>query len=157
MSIEMHVFSDLRLNSTAEWQRAVDLQAHPLKLSSEAALATVKGFFPCSLSGRATGFECFHDDAQKMMEHYGRDNFNRSWKYALGFRFRGDFAELQAAWMAAAAYARATNGIVFDPEAGRSYTPQEAEQVIRDIARDLPAIEAAMKKMEEDILAKQRK
>jgi hypothetical protein len=155
--MEMHVFSDSRLNSTAEWQRAIDLQAHPLKFLPGAKLATAQGFFPATLAGKASGFECYHDDANKMIEHYGRSNFLKPWKYALGFRFRGDFTELQAAWIAAAAYARATNGIVFDGESGRSYTPPEAEGVISDIIRDLPAVEAALKKMETDALATRRK
>jgi hypothetical protein len=145
MAMEMHVFSERRLNSMAEWQRAVDLEGYPLKFAPDARLETVNGFLPCRLRERETGFECYHDDAQRTMENYGRDSFHSQWKYALGFRWRGDFTELQAAWMTAAAYARATNGIVFDPEAGRSYSPQEAVKVVSDNERELPAVEEAVR------------
>jgi|SRR6185369_750509 len=157
MAMEMHVFSDRQLNSTAEWQRAVDQQGWPLKFSEEAVFDTARGFFPSKLKGEPTGFECYHDDAQKMMQSYGRDHFHNNWKYALGFRWRGNFAELQTAWIAAAAYARATSGVVFDPEAGRSYTPSQAERVIRDFVDHSADIEAVARQVAVEMLAKRVK
>jgi hypothetical protein len=143
--MEMHVFSDQQLNSMAEWQRAVDLEGYPLKFPPDTRFEAARGFLPCKLREKDTGFECYHDNAQNMMQHYGSDDFHRQWKYALGFRWRGDFTELQAAWMAAAAYAQATNGIIFDPEAGRSYSPQEAVKIVSDNEQELPAVEAAVR------------
>jgi hypothetical protein len=69
--------------------------------------------------------------------HFGRD-----WKYVLAFRWIGDFNELEAAWMAAAAYATATIGIVFDDWEGKGRTAIEARQVVQDIQRDMPKVEA---------------
>lgn len=152
MAMEMHVFSDRQLNSMAEWQCAVDNEGYPLKFSPDARLESTNGFLPSSLRGQDTGFECYQDDAQRTMEHYGTDNFNGQWKFALGFRWRGDFSELQAAWIAATAYAHATNGIVFDPEAGRAYSAQEAAKVVSDIERELPAVEAAIRATVEKVM-----
>jgi hypothetical protein len=49
--------------------------------------------------------------------------------------------------MAAAAYARATNGVVFDPEAHKILAPQEAAERVREMEKTLPAIEAALRNM----------
>lgn len=156
MSMEIHIFSDVQLNSTAEWQRAIDQLGQSLRFSSDANLVTARGFFPSTLGGKATGFECYRDDAKSLMANDGRDNFSKPWKYALALRIGADFNELSAAWIAATAYARATNGIVFDGETGRSYSPSQAEQVVRDNARDIPLVEAALKQMEANALAKRR-
>jgi hypothetical protein len=63
----------------------------------------------------------------------------------IGFRWIGDSTELQAAWMAATAYARAPDVIVFDHQEGRVFTPLQALEVTRNIERDLPAFEQAMR------------
>jgi hypothetical protein len=94
-----------------------------------------------------TGFECYHDNAMETMSFLGKENFDHPWSFALGFRWIGDSAELQAAWMAATAYAAATGGIVFDHEEGKVLTPQEAREVVRDIVRDLPAMETILREV----------
>jgi hypothetical protein len=99
------------------------------------------------LHGRLTGFECFHDNAQETQDFLGSSHFDHAWKFALGFRWIGDMAELQAAWMAAAAYARAANGIVFDPQEGKVFTPGEAVEVVHQIQRDMPRMDAAMREI----------
>lgn len=145
MAMEMHVFSDRRLNSMAEWQRALDLETYPVQFVSGIRFESARGLVPATLNGQQTGFEFYHDAAAEMIDHYGRDNFPNRWAYALGFRWRGDLAEFQAAWMAATAYARATGGVIFDPQAGRSYSAAEAADVVKDIERSLPAVEAAIR------------
>lgn len=154
MSVEIHIFSDVRLNSTVEWQHAVDQGAQALNLSPDVNFADARGFFPAILNGEASGFECYHDDPKSMMEHYGANNFSKPWKYALGLRIGANLDELNAAWIAAEAYARATNGIILDGQTGGSYTPAQAAQVLSDMARDLPAAKAALKKIEAEFLAK---
>src|SRR6185437_6163671 len=100
---------------------AVNLEGYGLQFSDDVRLETVSGLVPATFDGQQTGFECYRDDAQETMDDYGRSHFSSRWKYALGFRWRGDLAELLAVWMAATAYARATGGTIFDPEADRTY------------------------------------
>src|SRR5579872_5593767 len=156
MAMEMHVFSDRQLNSIAEWQRAVTLESYALQFSDDVRLDAVSGLVPVTWQGRQTGFECYRDDAQEAMNGYGSGHFSSRWKYALGFRWLGDIAELQVAWMAATAYARATGGIIFDPEAGRTYSAPEAAKVVSAIERLLPAIEAARRQLAEEMIKKRR-
>jgi hypothetical protein len=53
--------------------------------------------------------------------------------------------------MAATAYAAATGGIIFDHEEGKLFTPEQARETVRNIARDLSAMDTiladVMKKM----------
>ena len=140
MSMELHVLSDQRLNNSAEWQHAMNLASYPVQLS-DVQFASINGFATVALNGAQTGFECFHDDASKAMNFLGRENFGYQWKYALGFRWRGtSLDELQAAWMAATAYAAATGGIVFDHEAGKVLTLREARAAVDRIVRNIPRI-----------------
>ena len=64
-------------------------------------------------------------------------DFGRRWKEMLAFRFGGDFHALWGAFAAAAAYARATDGVVFDGESGKVLTPDEAAESARSTEPDL--------------------
>jgi hypothetical protein len=65
-------------------------------------------------------------------------DFGRRWTQALAFRFGGDYYALWGAYAAAAAYAKATGGVVFDGESGEVLAPDKAAEVARDLERDLP-------------------
>jgi hypothetical protein len=145
MSMGLHVLSDQRLNNSAEWQHAMNLASYPVQLSDGFQFASINGFAPVALNGTQTGFECFHDDVSKAMDFLGRENFGYQWKYALAFRWRGtSLDELQAAWMAATAYAAATGGIVFDHEAGKVLTLREARAAVDQIIRNIPRMAEAL-------------
>jgi hypothetical protein len=142
--MELHVMSDTRLESTDAWQRAIDAEGFPLRLSPDVKFRMARGFFPALLRGKLTGFECFHDNAHKTQQFLGWSQFDHPWKFALGFRWIAREAEQLAAWMAGTAYARATGGVVFDPEQGKVLSPGEATDVVGQIERDAPLVEAAI-------------
>jgi hypothetical protein len=152
MAMELHVFSDKYLTSFAVWQRAVDAERFPLRFETGAEFQAVCGFVPLHFENAPSGFECFHDNAEETQNFLGSENFDRKWKFALGFRWRGDPMELLAAWMAATAYAAASDGIIFDHQEARSFTPQEARTVISDIKRDLPRMASILKEIEASFL-----
>jgi len=138
MSIEIEVFSDRRLASTAEWQRAIDAEGFSLRLDPDVGLAEARGFFPAHFGEKLTGFECYHDDPVELLNGYPDIDFGRRWTHALGLRIIGDHDELRAAFMAATAYARATEGVVWDGESGEVMSPDRAAEVIREIDRNTP-------------------
>lgn len=148
MSMELHVFSDRRLNSVAEWQRAVDAEGFQLRLASDVRFATASGMVPATLEDKQIGFECYHDDAMETMGFLGVSNFTHFWKYALGLRWGADFSALEAAWMAATAYAAATAGIIFDHEEGRVFTPQQARELVARFISDRPNTKAFLEDIE---------
>jgi len=148
MSMEVHVFSDRRLNSIAEWQRAIDTEQFQLRLAGDVHFADASGFLPATLEGQQTGFECYHDDAMETMRFLGVSNFTQFWKYALGFRWGADFSTLEAVWMAATAYADATAGIIFDHEEGRVFTPKQGRELIAKFISERPRIKAFLEDRE---------
>jgi hypothetical protein len=138
MSMEMSVFSDRRLASTEEWQRAIATEGFGLELDATVVLDAARGFFPTRLGGKLTGFECYHNDAAELIDEYPEIDFGRHWSHAVGLRIIGNCAEVRAAWMAATAYARACGGVVWDSESGEVKSPDRAAQVARDLDRSLP-------------------
>ena len=139
--------SDRRLASIAEWQRAIDAEKYPLKLANNVNLTRDRGFLPVRLDSQSTGFECFQDDAKETMSFLGISNFDHSWKHSLGFRWTGQPGELDAAWMAATAYAAATGGIIFDHHEGKVFSPQQARETVRGIIRDGPTMKKAFEEI----------
>lgn len=79
------------------------------------------------------------------MNAYPKVKFCHHWKYAVAFPFIREFAELTAAWIAAAAYARATGGIVFDEQAGRVFSQDELAKETQKIERDAIEAEAILR------------
>ncbi len=79
------------------------------------------------------------------MNAYPRVDFGHDWKYAIAFPYITDFSELTAAWMAAAAYARATGGVVFDEQAGRVFNRSELVEETKRLERDAIKAEAMLR------------
>lgn len=131
MAMELWVLSDKRLESIAEWQTAINAEGLALTLSDEKPFDAIGGFLPAQLRGQATGFECNHWPAAEFIRDMPEVNFGHARKYVLALRWRANFNELRAAWVAGSAYARATNGIVFDDQEGKIRNPAEAVETAR--------------------------
>jgi hypothetical protein len=143
MSIEIFVLSDRQLSTIDEWQQAIERAGFSLVLNRERPIAALRGYLPAQRGAVESGFECDHFDAAELMDEIDDVDFGRRWKYLLAFRMGGDFNELLGAYIAAAAYAQATDGVVFDSESGEILTPEKAAQEARNIEIDLPKMEAA--------------
>jgi len=144
MSMEIHVLSDKRLPSIAAWQEAIDAEGFDLKLDTEVQFETAKGFVPALLRGQQSGFECYHDDFRELKEAYGHVPYFKScpdWKHVLSFRWGSLAHEGVSVFMAATAYAKATAGVVYEPEEGRALTLDEVRQVVRDFEKLLSSEE----------------
>jgi hypothetical protein len=146
--MELWVLSDRQLNSIAEWQAAIDAEGYSLDLAKDASFEKLNGFLPCHLRAELTGFECYHDDAAALMRNNAGFDFGHEWKYVLGFRWLGSKQnETLAAWMAATAYARATDGIVINDQDSRLRTAVESVEVVRDIESPSQAYEEARREL----------
>jgi|SRR5580693_1360315 hypothetical protein len=145
MAMELFVLSDTQLNSMDEWQAAIDRERFPLRLNNKTPISALKGFLPASLRGNATGFECGHSPVEVFVRGRPRASFDRAWRYVLTFRWGGDFRELESAWMAATAYAKATGGVIFDDEEGKTHTVAEACEIVQDIERSMPKVEELLR------------
>lgn len=145
MAMELFVLSDKRLNSVVEWQAAIDGEGYPIRLAGDKPIEALKGFFPAQLRDRMTGFECNLWPAGEFMREMSGVNFGHEWKYVLAFRWGSNLSQVPAVWMAATAYAKATNGVVFDEEDGKIRSAADAQTVIGDIEREMPEMEALLR------------
>lgn len=139
MSIEIFVLSDKQLGSIEEWQKAIDAEGFGLRLDQSRPIEELSGYLPAHKGERLAGFECDPFDPADLLDDCPDIDFGRRWEKMLAFRFGGDLHELWGAFAAAAAYARATGGVVFDGESGKVLTPDEAAQIARDTEPELEA------------------
>lgn len=137
MSMEIFTLSDRRLGSIAEWQHAIDASRLALTLPTDIRIEELHGFLPIRVGDAATGFECAHRDAAEVIRFYGTIDFGREWRHALVFYWQG-FEEGAAACMAAAAYAKAADGVVFDPQESIVLSPQRAIEYANEFKADIP-------------------
>ena len=72
-------------------------------------------------------------------------NFGHEWKHVLAFRWGSNLNQVPAVWMAATAYAKATNGVVFDEEGGKIRSAADAQTVVGDVEREMPEMEALLR------------
>jgi hypothetical protein len=151
MSMEIYVLSDRRLSSLAEWQRSINTIGFTVSLPIDVAVQELHGFLPVAMGTGRTGFECDHWNASELMDFYKAITFQRRWSYCLAFRWGSDFEEGLAACQAAAAYALAVDGVVFDPQEGLVMSPQQALVAARQFEADIPkmreAVQAALAKL----------
>jgi hypothetical protein len=133
MSMEIHILSDRLLTSIAAWQAAIDAEGFDLKLDQEVQLQTTSGFVPAMLHGKLSGFECYHDDFRELKASYSDVPYFKScpdWKQVLSFRWGSLAHEGVSVFMASAAYAKATEGVVYDPEDGKILTQKEVRALV---------------------------
>ena len=74
-------------------------------------------------------------------------DFGHPWSYALAFRWAADIYSGTAAYIAGAAYARTTKGVVFDCEEGKILSSLRTVEIARDLEKSMPDIEAALQKV----------
>lgn len=145
MSMEIFVLSDVQLESVADWQAAIDREGYPLHLKGDQSVAALAGFLPALLRETKTGFECNVSPADEFMIDMSHVDFGHKWKQVLAFRWGGNLIQVPAVWMAATAYAAATNGVVFDEEAGLIRSVSDARTMVAEIERELPEMEAMLR------------
>jgi hypothetical protein len=123
-----------------------------LVLSTQTQFDALDGFLPAELVEKQTGFECARRDPQTLISEHPKFEFAARWRYALAFRWDGrDIFQTPAAWIAAAAYAKAADGVLFEDSVhGRPTTSQRAVQFAHNlekniqVIRDMPEVEAAV-------------
>jgi hypothetical protein len=145
MSIEISILSDIRLSSITEWQRLIELEGFPLRLCDDGRLAEDGGSLTAQLRAKPISIEYRNEDFYPLKNLYKDVNFGSDWKYVLAIPWISGFDVLTAAWMAATAYARATGGVVFDPQEGKVFDPSEAFKIVQEIDRKRPEAEATLR------------
>jgi hypothetical protein len=115
-------------------------------LEGSTPIEALKGFLPAILRDTKTGFECNLWSANEFMREMPDVNFGHEWGHVLAFRWGGNLSQVPAVWMAAAAYAKATGGVVLDEE-GKIRTAAEARTVVEQVEREMPQVEAMLRNL----------
>jgi hypothetical protein len=149
IKMQLYVFSDVPLPSIEAWQQAIDADGFALRLSAERPLPDLSGALPVWLDGRATAFDCDHEDAGARMDMYDAIDFGHRWRHLLALQWGVDIDALIAAYMAGASYARATGGIILHGFERELIAPQRAADIARETEAQIPAYAEAMRKMKE--------
>lgn len=147
MAMELFVFSDRRPETVAEWNAALADIGFDVVIDAQ-RIADLSGYQPTRLRGRDVWIEYDHFDPNEFFKEQDYARQDRSWKYLLAFRFGGDFYALAAVLMAAAAYAKITDGVVLD-----EYEPifrgwKEIADSAQATEQQIPVLEASMKNEE---------
>ncbi|MFL9824698.1 hypothetical protein [Rhodoplanes sp. SY1] len=77
MSMEIEILSDLYLKTVSEWQDSIDAIGFPLRLDPTISVED-GGFIPARLGETLTGFECYRDDANEVVQSLGLSNLGRA-------------------------------------------------------------------------------
>ncbi len=154
MSMEIYVLSPRRLASMRKWEEAAIELLFPIKFPESLPFDKVRGFLPVSWKDRNTGFECDQWTVEDIQETYKDLKIDHGLTCALAFRWGSDFNELVSALQAAAAYAVATDGMVFDCEAGEIYSAAHAVKIARETEAALPQAELMMQQALKEFGAK---
>jgi hypothetical protein len=147
VSMEIYVLSNRRLASMEEWGDAIAKEGFPLTLSEGRPLEALSGHLPAMWKGKHAGFECDHSNIEELLEEYPTVDLRGQWTQALEFRWGANLTACLAGYVAAIAYASATQGVVFDPQEAVAKTPSEARETARKIEAELPIFEAGMRKV----------
>lgn len=147
MAMELFVLSDQKLKSVSEWQHAINGEGYSLRLEDGKSIESLKGFLPARLHNTKTGFECGCWSIAQFHGAFPDVKVNQTWKYALTLRWGGDLRQLEAAWIAAAAYAQATRGVIFDEQDGKIKSASEARAAVHDIISAMPKAEAILREI----------
>jgi hypothetical protein len=150
MAMELFVLCDRQLPSITEWQVAIDREGYPLRLDGNKPIEALRGFLPARLRDIKTGFECNPWPADEFMREIPGVDFGHPWKHVLAFRWGGNLSQVPAVWMAATAYANATDGVIFDEETGTVRPPADARSVVVQIEREMPEMEALFRNLQDN-------
>lgn len=149
MAMELYVFSDRQLSSMSAWQQAIDAAGFPVGLPTRFPFDWENRALPAEFRGRATAFESKLCDANEAMAESPDIDFGHRWKHGLVLRWGSDTYAGAAAYLAAAAYAQATGGVLLDCEEAKIISATRAAEIGFELERSIPMIEAAVRKVVE--------
>lgn len=153
MSIEISVISDTRLLSLDGLQRAINTARLPLQLPRHETLHTLGGALTVQLRNKPVELQYRFEPFSHLKELYHDVNFGHNWRYRLALPWIHGFDGVAAAWMVAAGYASATNGMVFDPQEAKLFSPEQALKIAKDLDRSRPEMEAIIEKFKQQLLS----
>ena len=150
MAMELFVFSDRRLETIAEWNAALSELGFDVVIEESRKVAELRGSQPTKLRGRDVWVEYDHFDPAEFFAEQDYVKKERDWKYLLAFRWGSDVYAHPAVFMAAAAYAKAIDGVVLDEWEPIFRRLEEVAEIARRADLDTPKVEAWLREREHE-------
>lgn len=149
MAMELFVFSDRQLQTISEWNRALFEIGFDVVIEETGKIAELSGHQPTKLRGRDVWIEYDHFDPTEFFEELKEGvKKERDWRYLLAFRWGSDIYAHSAVFMAAAAYAKATEGVVLDEWEPIFRKWEEVAEIARQADLDTPKVEAWLREQQ---------
>lgn len=149
MAMELFVFSDRQLETISEWNMTLREMGFEVVIEESRQVPELGGSQPTKLRGRDVWIEYDHFDPVEFFEglkEYVRKE--RDWRYLLAFRWGSDIYAHPAVFMAAAAYAKATDGVVLDEWEPIFRKWEEVAEIARQADLDTPRVEAWLREQQ---------
>lgn len=125
MSVDLIVYPRRSAMPTpTAWQRAISDAGFPVELDTDIDPDTFCGFLPCKLCGSPSGFEYFAgpmspSEAADVDAPPGSD-------FSVTLVTYSDLKEIACSAVAAGTLARASGGLLVDPQSGESFSADDA-------------------------------
>jgi hypothetical protein len=139
--IESIVLSNNKLFDIAQWQQAIDASLYSLELDTPIPFESLDGYISVkwkkTSSDRTpmkTGFDCRHVPVDAAATGANFQRPSDTYLYALAIGWDDDLLPKVSAWIAAAAYAAATGGVILLPNSA-PIRPDELLALIKDDIR----------------------
>lgn len=120
MSVDLIIYLRRSAMPTpSAWQQAIARMGMPVEIDFEFDPDTFSGFLPCKLRGAASGFEYF---ASPLTPAEAAEVGAPSWAdFSVILVTHSDLKEFACSVTAAAALAKASDGLLVDPQSGDSF------------------------------------
>lgn len=113
--MEFYVLCKKSIESTHMLQKSIDVLGFDLRILSQRNIDHGSGYLPAEWKTQEAGFEISPFPPNELIETYPETDFDGVWPHVYALSF-GTLAGCVGASIAAAALARATDGMVFDPQ-----------------------------------------
>jgi hypothetical protein len=137
--MEMHVFFRGRPPAKAALARMLRQLRFPLTIpDAKGSLAEQSGYLPMKLQREETGVEFDISDERSAITEYTAFGIDPNYERVANFRWGSDSQECVAAFCSAAAFAKLTDGVVFEEIEGKLLSVPEAIAAAHQMLETLP-------------------
>lgn len=156
MSMEIYLLTNEAVPSTQAWQKAIDALGFDVRFLDEQSLRTNEIRLRAECKGKPVLMELERSSLAKVRDAIPDIAFPDNVANVHALYWNKTLEGGLAAYLAAAAYLGLVGGLMIDTEEAKLKTPDQATELARKMAADMPMLEAAMAEILAKITAKPR-
>lgn len=156
MSMEIYLLTDEEVPTTQAWQKAIDALEFDVRFVDEQSLHADEVRLRAACKDKPVLMELERTSLAKVRETFPDVAFPDDVACVHALHWSKTLEGGLAAYQAAAAYLGLVKGLMIDTEEGKLKTPDDAIELARKMAAEMPMLEAAMAEILAKIVAKPR-